>query len=154
MNAFEKVVVIEALAGAGKTYKLSHRYLQLLEKGADPASILATTFSVKAAGEIRDRVIESAALAVLDKNAMEQLFEGVPEMDKTTGACVTLMRTIISNLHRLQIGTIDSFFVKTARLFGEEIGFPPAWSILDDLHEKTIMQQNDKIRWIPVGRCP
>jgi len=141
MSTFEPVVVIEALAGAGKTYKLSHRYLQLLEKGADPATILATTFSVKAAGEIKDRIIEFAALAVLHDDAREQLFEGVPEMDRTEEACVDLLRSIISNLHRLQIETIDSFFVKTARLFGEEIGFQPIWSILDELHEKTIMQQ-------------
>ena len=67
MEPFKKCVVIEALAGAGKTFKLSQRYLQLLVKGADPNSILATTFSRKAAGEIRDRIIEAVAQAVLDE---------------------------------------------------------------------------------------
>ena len=69
MSNFNDCVVIEALAGAGKTFKLSHRYLELIQMGADPKSILATTFSRKAAGEIRDKIIEQTAEAVLkEKN--------------------------------------------------------------------------------------
>ena len=73
MKTFDPCVVIEALAGAGKTYKLSHRYLQLIEMGAEPSSILATTFSRKAAGEIRDRIIETAASAVLDEDSRNDI---------------------------------------------------------------------------------
>ncbi|MGY8756055.1 MAG: UvrD-helicase domain-containing protein, partial [Phycisphaerales bacterium] len=131
MSTFNRFEVVEALAGAGKTFKLSNRYLRLIVQGADPASILATTFSVKAAGEIRDRIIQSVALAIDDKSAREVLFEGVPELERTREACVDLLRMIIADLHRLQIGTIDSFFVKTAKLFGDELGFPTSWTILD-----------------------
>ncbi len=138
MSAFNRFEVVEALAGAGKTFKLSNRYLRLIVQGADPASILATTFSVKAAGEIRDRIIQSVALAIDDESAREVLFEGVPELEKTREACVDLLRMIIADLHRLQIGTIDSFFVKTAKLFGDELGFPTSWTILDELREHKI----------------
>ena len=73
------------------------------------------------------------------KKERNQLFEGIPEMEKSREACVTLLRTIISNLHRLEISTIDSFFVRTARVFSDDIGFSPHWGILDELQEKTVM---------------
>ncbi len=67
MSNFNDCVVIEALAGAGKTFKLSLRYLELIQMGEDPKTILATTFSRKAAGEIRDKIIQQVAEAVLEK---------------------------------------------------------------------------------------
>ncbi|HOU20778.1 MAG TPA: UvrD-helicase domain-containing protein [Kiritimatiellia bacterium] len=45
-----------ASAGTGKTFALSSRYLALLAGGADPASIVALTFTRKAAGEILARI--------------------------------------------------------------------------------------------------
>ena len=45
--------IIRASAGSGKTYQLSSRYIRLLFHGAPPPSILATTFTRKAAGEIQ-----------------------------------------------------------------------------------------------------
>src|SRR6478752_2262707 len=62
--------VYEASAGSGKTHQLTNRYLRLLLAGLrvealgekdnpfTPERILATTFTRKAAGEIRARVIQ------------------------------------------------------------------------------------------------
>ena len=44
--------LIRASAGSGKTYALTTRHLRLLRAGASPQTILATTFTRKAAGEI------------------------------------------------------------------------------------------------------
>ena len=44
-------VVIRASAGSGKTYRLSNRYLDLLHQQAPAQTILASTFTRKAAGE-------------------------------------------------------------------------------------------------------
>ncbi len=49
-------LLLEAGPGTGKTLTLIARILHLAESGADPASILALTFSNKAAREITDRV--------------------------------------------------------------------------------------------------
>src|SRR6188508_559330 len=53
--------VILASAGSGKTHELSGRYLSLLAAGAPPQSILASTFTRLAAGEIRDRMVKRLA---------------------------------------------------------------------------------------------
>jgi len=65
MREQDRFVVIRASAGSGKTYALSNRYLALLRLGVEPAQILATTFTRKAAGEILGRVLTRLGEACL-----------------------------------------------------------------------------------------
>ena len=51
-------VVVEACAGAGKTWMLVSRILRALLAGTEPQHILAVTFTRKAAGEMRARLQE------------------------------------------------------------------------------------------------
>lgn len=138
MAEFSRFEIIEALAGSGKTQELMYRFLQLMQKGVDPKTILATTFSRKAAGEIRDRIIETLAEAVLNPAALKSLSQHVPELEDAQDGCELLLRQLSSSMHRLNIGTIDSFFVKTAQSFSDALEMTPGWSILDEVHEPEV----------------
>ena len=129
-GVFENIV-IRASAGTGKTFQLSNRYLNLLISGVDCQEILATTFTKKGAGEILDRIIQRLSRAALSpKHASRLQTElGVP-LDQDRAAQV--LQKLLRNLHRLEIGTLDSFFNRVARVFSLELGLPPAWDIVDE----------------------
>ncbi len=133
--------VIRASAGTGKTFQLSNRYLALLNAGAAPDQILATTFTRKAAAEILDRIVVRLAEAAENQQACDALAPLLNDPTLTRERCRTLLKKLLSQLHRLQICTLDSFFSKLARGLSLEVGLPVAWRIVDEMRDSMLRDE-------------
>ena len=117
MTAALPDIVIRASAGTGKTYQLASRFLQLLDADVPPESILAATFTRKAAGEILERILLTLARAASDDDQLAKLASAIGSPHLTRERSRELLARMTRRLHRLQVGTLDSFFAKLASSF-------------------------------------
>ncbi len=49
--------------------------------------------------------------------------------------CLQLFDTLLRNVHRLRVCTLDSLFAQLARSFPFELGLPPAWRLTDEIED-------------------
>ena len=129
--------LVLASAGTGKTYRLTVEYLDRLLNGARPETLLATTFTRKAAGEILERVLLRLAEATLDRGAAEVLGAELGSqphgpLDRETFGQLLLL--LADRMHRLSISTLDAFFNRILSSFRLELGLPgnPTLLVPDD----------------------
>ncbi|WP_439107570.1 UvrD-helicase domain-containing protein [Congregibacter sp.] len=101
---------VSAPAGSGKTGLLVRRFLGLLARVSEPESVVAITFTRKAATEMRARIVgalRDAAEGVVANNPHEAALlsaaQAVAEHDQS------LAWGLLENPSRLRIQTIDSF---------------------------------------------
>ncbi|HYV37193.1 MAG TPA: UvrD-helicase domain-containing protein, partial [Gemmataceae bacterium] len=134
-------LVIRASAGSGKTHQLTNRYLGLLATGVAPESMLATTFTRKAAAEILDRVLARLAKAAGDAALTTALTKEIGRPIAGPGEVTSLLRKLLANLHRVRIGTLDSFYIALAGSFSLELGLPAGWSICEDTDDAELRRE-------------
>lgn len=124
--------VYRASAGSGKTFSLVIEYLTIAladSSGKTYRKILGVTFTNKAAGELKERIIrflKSAAVPVnhADHNVLvvEKLTQnlGISQQELSIRAQKTLT-DILHNYSRLSISTIDKFVHRLIRSFAREL---------------------------------
>jgi len=127
-NPYESFIV-QASAGSGKTYQLSRRFLYLVASGADPANILTLTFTVKAANEMRARILADAATLWTTPSFQEDFAQGLEKFHAPYAGKVPPPRSpvdtakkILASTQLLKISTIDSLFHEWTRRFPWEAG--------------------------------
>ena len=140
------IQVIKASAGSGKTFRLSGRYIKLLLAGAEPDSILATTFTRKAAGEIQDRILKRLGEGALDEAKASRLSRELTGNESAYERKKFLEKTVAvaNRLNRLRVCTLDAFFMQLASGYAFELGLPPSWTIVEDVENDAIL--SDAIR--------
>lgn len=125
--------LISASAGTGKTFSLTSALITLLARNpeGDPARILATTFTRKAAGEILQRLLQRLAGAALDDGELRTLNHSTG-LALSGAQCASLLAGLARRLHRLGVMTIDAYLVRLASVMPMVLGVPPGWSIVED----------------------
>lgn len=107
---------ISAGAGSGKTYRLSELLREMLTKGAvDPAGVIATTFTKKAAAELRERVRGDLSS------------KGHHDLATAIG--------------QARIGTVNSVCGTLLARFAFEAGLPPDQRVLDEEPADQILKE-------------
>ncbi|MFO8052428.1 MAG: UvrD-helicase domain-containing protein [Candidatus Omnitrophota bacterium] len=114
-----QIAIVEASAGSGKTYALAKRFLQILINHSAPSAdylrtILAITFTNKAAYEMKERILEILKNIALDsfptaeqkKDILDSL--GV-NYDFARQRAYLLIEEIIGHYSYFGVKTIDSF---------------------------------------------
>ncbi|MEN9403386.1 MAG: hypothetical protein RL091_2089, partial [Verrucomicrobiota bacterium] len=125
-------VMILASAGSGKTYALTNRYVRLLAHGAKPERIAALTFTRKAAGEFFDEILKKLARAAEDEKAARRLAQEIEVPSLQAADFLKLLRSVTASMHRLNLGTLDSFFARVVKAFPLELGLGADFEVLQE----------------------
>jgi len=134
MSGSSESLVLLASAGTGKTYRLSLRYLRLLQNGVAPAAILASTFTRKAAGEILGAILCRLAEACADPEKRQRLAQELKLDEAWPQADVEqLLRSLLAQLPQLNIRTLDSWFQNQASAASWELGLPLGWRLAEEV---------------------
>ncbi len=119
--------VIQAGAGTGKTTKVVRLLLQrLLSTDTEPSRLLALTFTVRAANEMRDR-LGAWLTRLINQETVRELDGGIELFDEPERAGPRAQRAL-TELDRIEMGTIHSFAAHLLRQYPVEAGVSPAFS--------------------------
>ncbi len=127
--------VYNASAGSGKTFTLVKEYLKVLLNSDDIFSfqkILAITFTNKAAGEMKERVLSNLEdFADGKENDLFNIIINEIEVDKPTIQLRSkkILDAILQNYSAFSITTIDSFTHKIIKSFAYDLGLPLSFEV-------------------------
>ena len=118
-------ILVSASAGSGKTFVMAERILDQLARGVEISQLFISTFTVKAATELKER---------LEKKISQQIQEtdGV-ELKQHLGRQ-------LADLPNAAIGTMDSFTQKFLGKHGYLIDIAPNFRILQNESEQLLLK--------------
>ena len=120
--------VYNASAGSGKTFTLVKEYLKILLQSEDIFTfqkVLAITFTNKAAGEMKERVMEN--LQAFSEGNETDLYPKILEETSLDSTTITerskkILDAVLQNYSAFSITTIDSFTHKIIKSFAFDLG--------------------------------
>jgi len=130
----QRNITVTASAGTGKTYLLITRLLRILLSDTPPETILAITFTRKAAAEMQHRITERLhGLLTLTPTALHKALEGIgiTPNEMMRYRAQTLYERLLRCEQPLRITTFHAFCQEILRRFPLEADVPPGFEILD-----------------------
>lgn len=136
------LIVYRASAGSGKTYTLALKYISLALKSGSKGftHVLAVTFTNKATGEMKDRILEN--LYGLSRGLDANFLEDVKEITKLSEQEIQRKSTemlcyIMNDFDHFRVETIDSFFQSLLTNLAFELGLTRGFKV--DLDDKRVI---------------
>ena len=129
------LLVYKASAGSGKTFTLAVEYIKLLiQNPVAYRNILAVTFTNKATGEMKERILSQLyGIATGDKDSKAYLQKICDELEMSAEAvrerAAEALTKLIHDYSRFQVTTIDSFFQTVMRNLARELGLGASMNI-------------------------
>ena len=118
-------ILVSASAGSGKTFVMTERILDQLSRGIDISQLFISTFTVKAANELKER---------LEKNISQKLQETTDLHLKQH------LARQLADLSNAAIGTMDSFTQKFLLEHGYLINIAPNFRILENDRDQLLLK--------------
>ena len=120
--------VLKSSAGSGKTFNLAKTYIRLLLSSDDPRSyrhILAVTFTNKATGEMKGRILKELSILSDDPSKSDYIDDFRKEFGSDAVIKKKARMLLVNILHdygSFSVSTIDKFFQRTLKAFAREVG--------------------------------
>ncbi len=142
----ERVLILSASAGSGKTYRLAYKFVRDVIKYCHTQphlyrAILAVTFTNKATEEMKNRILEKIDELIKNPAKSAYMKDLKKELNLSQEEIISRARKIQSHiLHdysRFTVLTIDKFFQRILRAFIKELGLDLNYNI--ELDAETIL---------------
>ncbi|WP_430932731.1 UvrD-helicase domain-containing protein [Saccharicrinis sp. 156] len=138
-----KLKIYKASAGSGKTFTLTKEFLFLLFKNpTNYIHTLAVTFTNKATGEMKSRILEKLyeiSASKTDDYVSDLIVEFKLSDKQVRHRAKVLLSYLLHDFSFFSVSTIDSFFQKIIRSFAREAGLESGFKI--ELNTPKILQK-------------
>ena len=118
-------ILVSASAGSGKTYVMVQRIIDQILRGVEVSQLFISTFTVKASGELKERLEKELSL-VLKETSVQELRQHLAQQ--------------LAEIANADIGTMDAFTQKVVNKYGYLLGLAPHFRILQSASEQLILQ--------------
>ncbi|WP_246071571.1 UvrD-helicase domain-containing protein [Inhella inkyongensis] len=143
----DRSVVVEACAGAGKTWMLVSRMVRALLAGAQPDQIVAITFTRKAAAEMRERLDDwLAEWAQADDASLQQALQQrgltAPQAQDLLPQLRGLQGRLLAQGQAVEVHTFHAWFAQLLRAAPVDVlhrlGLAPELRLIEDASELSV----------------